>query len=70
MKEKYERFKEAFNNVEIAKKIKLGFKETKLLLICDKEYYLCNVKNFVEKYQINNSAIYSNSQTRMSFIFI
>jgi hypothetical protein len=67
IKKKYNRFNEAFENIEKVQNIKTHNKKSTLLLLSDKS--IIEVKNQIKSNHLNENFIYSNPQVGMSFIF-
>ena len=67
IKKKYNRFNEAFENIEKVQNIKTHNKKSSLLLLSDKS--IIEVKNQIKSNHLNENFIYSNPQVGMSFIF-
>lgn len=65
-KKHFKRFSEAFQNVRIAQKINLSFKEAKLLLICNRS--ILEVKKSILKNELRDDLVYTNPQIGMNFI--
>ena len=69
IKKVYNRFLEAFTNVEITQRIKLASEESKLILVCDKSISEVKEKINQDSDLQENNIIYSNPQVGMNLIF-